>query len=216
MAHVKSELAEKQEIIKQFIQKESMAVDDLPLDPRVDAYVTNNFLQGTLSRLLAFDTEKKKYVVVKVDSSGNLKTTASVTNNIYGSLAGAAKAIAANAVGGLSVDPGGRDLTIDSIFTNENVPAGASVTHEGVDMQHAAKITILLASLGSFTIRPQISDDNADWYDAKTEGDGDLSWAVINEKIAARLDSAAKFFRIFCTNNDTVARLLTARILGQG
>ena len=216
MVHLKSDLAEKQEIIKQFIQKESMAVSDLPLDPRVDAYVTNNFLQGTLSRLLAFDETLKKYVVVKVDSSGNLKTTASVTNNIYGNLSGAAKAIAANVVGGLSVDPGGRDLTIDPVFTNENVPAGASITHVGVDLQHAAKITILLASLGSFTIRPQISDDNADWYDVKTEADGDLSWAVSNEKIAARLDSAAKFFRIFCTNDGATAQLLTARILGQG
>lgn len=215
MAHIRSEIAEKQEIIKQFIQKESMAVDDMPLDPRVDAYVTTNFLQGTLSRLLAFDTDKKKYVVVKVDSDGNLKVTASVTNNIYGNRGGTAQAISANLLGGLFVDPSGRDLTIDVIFNSLSVADGASATHAGIDIAHAAKITVLVATNRSMTIRPQISDDNIDFYDVKNEADADLTFNCTNEKIAFRLDGCAKFLRMFVTNSAGAAGTITMKILGQ-
>ena len=215
MPHLKSELAEKQEVIKQFIQKESMNVDDLPLSPRVDAYVTNNFLQGTLSRLLAFDEDKKKFVVVKVDSSGNLKVTASVTNNIYGNREGNAQAIAANILGGLFIDPSGRDLTIDAIFNSFSVANGASITHEGINIAHAAKITVLVATDRSMTVRPQISDDNVNFYDVKNEADTDISFNCNNEKIAFRLESAAKYLRMFVTNSAGAAGVITMKILGQ-
>ena len=215
MPHIKSELAEKQEIIKQFIQKEGMSVDDLPLDPRIDAYVTNNFLQGTLSRLLAFDDTKKKYVVVKVDSSGNLKTTASVTNNIYGSRGGTAQAISANLLGGLFIDPSGRDLTVDVVINSLSVAAGASVTHQGVDVAHAAKITGLVSSTVDTTVRPQLSDDNVNWYDLVDETDTLRTFAVNNQKRAFRIESGTKYLRLFITNNSAVAATITAVIMGQ-
>ena len=215
MAHLKSDLAEKQEIIKQFVQKDSMNVDDLPLAPRVDAYVTNNFLQGTLSRLLAFSDDKKKYVVVKVDSSGNLKVTASVTNNIYGSRGGVAQAINANNLGGLFIDPSGRDLTIDAVLDNFSVADGASITHEGIDVSHAAKTTVLVSTDRTMTIRPQISDDNINFYDLVDETDTNRTFDCTNEKIAFRIESAAKFIRLFVTNSVGAAGLITLKILGQ-
>ena len=215
MAEQKSDLAEKQQIFKQFIQKESMAVDDLPLDPRIDAYVTNNFLQGTLARLLAFDDTKKKYVVVKVDSSGNLKVTASVTNNIYGNRGGVAQAISANSLGGLFVHQSGRDLTVDTVMDAVSIPAGGSATHDGIDMQHAAAMTVLVSTNNNTTIRPQISDDNTNWYDIVNEADTLITFAVNNVKKALRLSSAAKYLRLFATNNAAVNVNVTIKVLGQ-
>ncbi len=215
MPETKSQLAESQRIIKQFILLDSMNVNDFPLDPRVDGFVTNNFMQGTLSRLLAYNDTIKKFVLVKVDSSGNLKTTASVTNNIYGNNAGTAQAISANILGGLSVDPSGRDMTIDTSIPSTSVADGASITHDGVNVAHVAKITVLVATTRSMTIRPQISDDNNDWYEVKNEADTDLSFNCANEKIAFRLDGCAKFLRMFVTNSAGAAGEITLKILGQ-
>ena len=215
MPALKSELAEKQEIIKQFIQLDTMAVADFPLDARVDAFVTNNFLLGALARLLAYDDNLKRWRLVKVDADGNLKTTASVTNNIYGNRGGTAQAISANVVGGLFIDPSGRDLTVDEIFDALSIADGASATHAGVNIAHAARITVLVATNRSMTIRPQISDDNLNWYDSKTEADVDISFACSNEKIAFRLESAAKYLRLFVTNSAGAAGTITLKILGQ-
>ena len=215
MTHLKSELAEKQEIIKQFIQKEGMSVDDLPLDPRVDAYVTNNFLQGTLSRLLAFSDTKGKYIVVKVDADGNLKTTASVTNNIFGRRNGAAQAISANILGGMFIDPSGRDLTVDIVVNNKSVPGSGNITHAGIDLQHAAKITCLVSTNAACTVRVQFSDDNLNWYEFVDETDTARTYSVNNQKKAFRIDNAAKFLRLFITNDTTADVTVHAVVMGQ-
>lgn len=216
MAHIKDERAERQEIIKQFIELATMNIADLPLAPRVDAYVTNNFLQGTLSRNLGYDDDGKKWHVLKVDSSGNLKTTASVANNIFVNVDGTATPVIGSKSGSIDVNPGGREVTYDPVFDSVSIPAGGEATHLYVDLQHAGKITLLAFATGTLTLRPQISDNGTDFYDYYDETDTLRTFTINNERKAIRLESACPFFRVVAENNGASEVQLSLTIVGQG
>ena len=205
MAHIKSDLAEKQEIIKQFIEKESMNIVDFPLSPRVDAYVTNNFIQNVLARLVAFDDTLKKYVVVKVDASGNLKTTASVTNNIFGNRDGAAQAIAANSLGALRVDNFGRTFDNFDIFIDEPMPSLALLTSVGLDIRGYEYLSVNVSTSVGSTVTVQVSDNNTNWYEMKNAADSDLSWNCNAEKINFSIPNFSAFVRVNVKNDTTTA-----------
>ena len=210
MVHLKGDLAEKQEIIKQFIEKESMNIADFPLAPRVDAYVTNNFLQGVIARLVAFDDTLKKFVVVKVDSVGNLKTTASVTNNIYGDLNGVAQAIRANSLGALRFDPFGRTFDNFDVFLSEPHPIAALLASVGIDVSGYETLSLNVATTNTCTVTVQLSDDNVNWYEIKTAADADLSWACNNEKINFSIPNFSRFVRVLVQNTAGAAGTTTA------
>ena len=215
MSHIDEKQADRVEVKKAFLQLPNMRIADLPLHPRLDSFVTDNFIKPSFAYMLIYDATAKRWITAKADSSGNIKTTASVTNNIFGSRSGVAQAISANILGGLFIDPSGRDLTVDAVMDNLSIPAGGSATHDGLNMQHAAAITVLVSTNNNTTIRPQISDDNVNWYDIVNESDTLITFAVNNVKKALRLSGAAKYLRLFVTNNAAAAVNVTMKVLGQ-
>ena len=91
------------------------------------------------------------------------------------------------------------------VMDNVSVDAGAVVTHTGIDVSKFKEKTVLVSTNKDFTIYVQVSDDNENWYDIKSETDGDLSWNCNNEKIAFRVPHFCKYMRVVAKNNATDA-----------
>jgi len=89
------------------------------------------------------------------------------------------------------------------------VDAGAVVTHTGIDVSKFKDKLILVSTTDDFTIYIQVSDDNTNWYDLKTNSDGDISFNCNNEKIAFRINYFSKYMRIVAKNNGSSAATIS-------
>jgi len=87
------------------------------------------------------------------------------------------------------------------VMNSVSVDAGAIVTHTGIDVSRFKKITVLVSTTDDFTIYVQVSDDNSNWYDIKTDADGDISYNCNNEKIAFKVEHFSKYMRVVAKNN---------------
>src|SRR3990167_6933886 len=158
MSHLRSELAEKQEIIKQFIQAEDMVIADLALDPKVDAFVTNNFLQGMLSRMFVYNLSTKKWRRLAADDTGKLRVVAFACST-DGTEAGAQKLLRVDAGGRLLISTE-EDLKEDLVLLDAlTVEASGTATHAGVDVGMYTKKTLLVETNRSMTVYMQGSAD---------------------------------------------------------
>ena len=212
MAHIKSDLAEKQEIIKQFIQSEDMVIADLPLDPRVDAFITNNFLQGILGRMLVYNTSTKKWRRLEADSTGKLRIVA-FAGSTDGDETGTQKLLRVDAGGRLLISTE-EDLKEDLLLMdNLTVEASGTATHTGVDVGMYTKKTLLVETNRSMTVYMQGSTDNANFYDLKTIADADVTHNCTNEKIAIEIPFYCHFFRVSVLNSAGAQGLVTARLM---
>lgn len=102
------------------------------------------------------------------------------------------------------------------VIDSQNIAAGGTITHEGENVEKYSKITALVSTDQDCTVYVQLSDDNTNFYDIKTEADGDLSWNCNNEKIAIPLsDYTAKYLRLVIKNNSGSTATVTAVIMAQ-
>lgn len=209
MPQIKSELAEKQEIIKQFAQSKNMQVADFPLDPRVDAFVTNNFLQGTLARLIAYDENNERFRLLKSDSSGRLIVSQSVSVAFAALVNNVATSLQGNSLGALRVDNFGRTFDNFDVFTAEPHPANGLLTGVGQDVRGYENLSVNVSTTQPCTITIQVSDDNANWYEIKSAADADLSWNCSNEKINFNIPNFSSFMRVLVLNTNATAGTTT-------
>ena len=209
-------IAERKKLKNQFLQFDKATIVGIPVDEWTPYFHTNNFFQRTLAHTLGFDDTNQKFRLLQVDSSGNLKVSQTVSVVCAADFNGTNVNLKANALNALLVDPSGRDLTIDSAIVNQSVPGSGNITHNGIDVSHAAKITCLVSTTAACTVRVQISDDNINWYEFVDETDTARTYSVNNQKKAFRIENAAKFLRLFVTNDTASAVTVNAVVLGQG
>ena len=106
-----------------------------------------------------------------------------------------------------------RELADFTIFEDVSLSAGSILTHTGIDVSSYSRITVLISSSGNVDIYPQVSDDNTNWYDIKSEADADLVYNCNAEKIAIPINLNAHYFRIVIyANSDSV---VTAKVCAQ-
>ena len=212
MAVEKSDLAEKLQIVKQFVESQEMVIADLPLTPRVDSFGTNNFLTSSLSRMFIFDDETKRWRRLTADKKGRL---------IIVPYSGSTNATETGTLKLLRVDADGRllisteeDLKEDLLLMdNLTVGASGTATHAGVDVGMYTKKTLLVETNRSMTIYVQGSTDNANFYDLKTIADADVTHNCNNEKILIDIPYYAHFFRVSILNSAGAQGLVTARLM---
>ena len=101
------------------------------------------------------------------------------------------------------------------VMDSVSVDAGAVVTHTGIDVSRFKKITVLVSTTDDFTVYVQVSDDNTNWYDIKTDADGDLSWNCNNEKIAFKVEHFSKYMRVVAKNNAASAATISCTVTCQ-
>jgi len=209
MVHIKSVLAETQEIIKQYAMAKEMQIADFPLDPRVDSYVTNNFLQGTLARLIGFDDGSKRFRLLKADSSGRLIVSQTVSVAFAAQVAGVATALQGNSLGALRVDNFGRTFDNFDVFISEPHPSLGLLSGIGIDVGGYADLSVNVSTTNACTVTIQVSDDNVNFYEIKSAADADLSWLCSNEKINFSVPNFSRFIRILVKNDTATAGTTT-------
>ena len=187
-------IVEKKRTMDQFILDPNIFVKDFPLDPWTPFLKTNNFVQQTISRILAYSPDEEKWVRLKVDEDGRLITTAEVTAPSNITLAG-------------------RLYEKWTIADGVSLPAGGTLTHEGINVNDYSGITVLVSSTGNSTVYIQVSDDNTNWYDVKSPADADRIYNCNNEKIAIPLNLYAVYMRVvvYASTDST----LTIKVIAQ-
>jgi len=85
-------------------------------------------------------------------------------------------------------------------LNGEVLAASATAVTVGIDMSAFEAATVGISTTAACTIRPQISDDDVNWYDVKTAADADISFACNNEKIAFAFPMYGRYIRVTVTD----------------
>lgn len=107
----------------------------------------------------------------------------------------------------------GRNLTVFELIADYSLADNGLFTHSKIEVADAQLLTILVESSASVTVYPQVSDDGTSWYECKGEDDSDLTFNANDEKIAAYLRVAARYFRILIHNTSGGAATIAARVM---
>lgn len=107
----------------------------------------------------------------------------------------------------------GRNLVTYEIFEAVSLPTAEVLTHSEVEVADAQTVFILLSSNVAVTGYVQVSDDATNWYDVKTEGDADRSFACNNEKVCYPVTIASRYARVVVTNASGSTATITGRIM---
>ncbi len=144
-------------------------------------------------------------------SGGQVQTE----SDIYFTVGGVAEAVQGLAGKGPFFVPRshyGEEITIAD---NENVPAGNILTTIGEDVSDFENVSINLSADGVVTAYYQVSDDATNWYDPKTAADGNITFALSNEKLNIPVDRHTKYLRLVVNNASAAAVNITAVIMGR-
>jgi len=108
---------------------------------------------------------------------------------------------------------GGRYSEYMTLMDAVSVTSGAVVTHEKVYVGDYSAMTFGVSTDQGCTVYVQFSDDGVNWYDPKTESDGDMSWNCNNEKICHTMSVAAQYVRIVIYNGSGSTATVTAVLM---
>lgn len=101
-----------------------------------------------------------------------------------------------------------------TVINGVSVDAGATVTHEAVDVGNHSQTTILISTSGDCTAYFQLSDDNISWYDYCGDDATADNYACNGVKKAIRFNACAHYMRIVVKNNAATATTVTVKIEG--
>ena len=111
-----------------------------------------------------------------------------------------------------------RDVQEATPIENVNVAAGGMVTHYRWDVDGYQFLAFMIDTTidgGNFTIYPQCSLDNVNWFDPKTQADVDKVYNATDEKICRGFVLASRYFRLVCYNGGGSAARITARLISR-
>lgn len=100
------------------------------------------------------------------------------------------------------------------IVRDMDLPASALLLHTGIDIGRFSRVSVIVSTSASCTIRFQVSDDNTNWYEVKEYPDTDMSFNCNNEKIAIQLVPYGLYFRV-ALQVGTSAATVTLVVLAQ-
>lgn len=181
-------IAKQKFIRKQLIHKPSFFSPESYVDSWTPYYWTSNEITQTLSRLMAWDDEKKRWLLARCDQNGMLLVSSVMKD---------------------------RQSETIRIFADITTPATSILTHDGIDVSAYSKITLLLSTTGSCNVYPQFSNDNVNWYDWYDLNDVTINFSCNNVKKAWEIDLTTKYIRIIIYNTTSSSVTVTGVLMCQ-
>ena len=204
---------EKKKTTDQIVLDPNIFLVDFPLDPWTPYIKTNNFLQQGISRVLGYDPTLKKWARLQVDSDGKLQVSGITTlelSKTYFSDGTTWRAALCGTNGSPYFTIYDRETFDDLVIDDVEVDAGATITHEAIDLGGVSSFNVQVSASQNCAVYPQSSDDNINFYDLKSAADGDLTYNCNNEKIAFPVSHPCHYFRIAIKNNGAATATVRA------
>jgi len=210
------EIQLKAKLTDQIIQSENILIKDFPVIPWTPYYKTNNFIQGTFSRMFGFSTEESKWIRMLVNKEGGLLFSGefltseplAFTKSQFGTLR-------IDTVRRLLINLAARDSAEFTLFDGVVIANNETATHAGINVSDFLSKIFLLSADGAVTCRVQVSNDNVNFYDYYNTAQSLITFTGANEKRAFPFNDYMKYMRILITNTSGADRNVTGVLLCQ-
>lgn len=185
---LKSWYAKRKFVRKQLISKPSFYSPDSWVTNWTPFYWTTNEVVQTLSRLMLWDDTKKRWLLARCDTSGNLITTPDMRENEA------------------------KDVVL---FADQVISPSSLITHTGEDVSGYSKKELIVSTTGNCNIYVQFSNDNENWYTWYDVQDVNVYFTCDGEKKAWEIIDHGHYVRILIYNSSASNVTVSAALMCQ-
>ena len=175
-------------------------ITGVPVDNHTPYFRTNNWVQRTISILLAYNSSKEEFQLLGVDDNNRIKVTGEI-GSTDGASTGTLKFLRVDANGRLLISTEENLKESVELFDNIVIAASQTATHAGLDVSAHRKKTFYFKTTANTTINFQFSYDGNNWFDWVDAAGNPITITVNNTSKAFAVDDHTRFIRVFVEND---------------